>query len=228
MRLAGRIRTVDWLADGRAASMRNAWRRRLQQDPQRLSFYFGVALITAATLMLQIVETRLISVTSWYHLAFFVISIAMFGLTAGAVWVYFRSETYRPQQLSYHLSVATLAFALATVFALLVQLTIVTSLPASVMSFVVWAEFAAALAAPFFFAGIAVSLALTRSPYPVALVYGADLLGAALGCLGALALLNVVSGPSAVLWIAALITAGALLFATSGSKDFRSDRSIGA
>src|SRR5918994_7784407 len=164
-------------------------------------------MITAATLMLQIVETRLISVTSWYHLAFFVISIAMFGLTAGAVWVYFRSETYRPQQLSYHLSVASLAFALATVFALLVQLTIVTSLPASVMSLVAWAEFAAALALPFFFAGIAVSLALTRSPYPVGMVYGADLLGAALGCLGALALLNVVSGPSAVLWIAALIAA---------------------
>ena len=206
--------------------MRDVWRRRLQKVPQRLSFYSGVAMITAATLMLQIVETRLISVTSWYHLAFFVISIAMFGLTAGAVWVYFRSETYRPQQLSYHLSVASLGFALATVSALLVQLTIVTGLPASVMSFVVWAEFAAALAAPFFFAGIAVSLALTRSPYPVGIVYGADLLGAALGCLGALALLNVVSGPSAVLWIAALIAAGALFFATSGSEDFPSDRSI--
>ena len=206
--------------------MRDVWRRRLQKVPQRLSFYSGVAMITAATLMLQIVETRLISVTSWYHLAFFVISIAMFGLTAGAVWVYFRSETYRPQQLSYHLSVASLGFALATVSALLVQLTIVTGLPASVMSFVVWAEFAAALAAPFFFAGIAVSLALTRSPYPVGIVYGADLLGAALGCLGALALLNVVSGPSAVLWIAALIAAGALFFATSGSEDCPSDRSI--
>ena len=206
--------------------MRDVWRRRLQKVPQRLSFYSGVAMITAATLMLQIVETRLISVTSWYHLAFFVISIAMFGLTAGAVWVYFRSETYRPQQLSYHLSVASLGFALATVSALLVQLTIVTGLPASVMSFVVWAEFAAAVAAPFFFAGIAVSLALTRSPYPVGIVYGADLLGAALGCLGALALLNVVSGPSAVLWIAALVAAGALFFATSGSEDCPSDRSI--
>jgi hypothetical protein len=106
----------------------------------------------------------------------------MFGLTAGAVWVYFRSVTYHPQQLPYHLSVASLGFALATVFALLVQMTIVTSLPA----FVVWAEFAAALAVPFFFAGITVSLALTRSPYPVGIVYGADLLGAAFGCLGAL------------------------------------------
>src|SRR5215204_5686728 len=107
--------------------MRDAWRRDLQNDPQRLSFYPGVALITAATLMLQIVETRIISVTSWYHLAFFVISIAMFGLTAGAVWVYLRSDHYRPEQLTFHLSVASLSFALATVLALFVQLTIVTS-----------------------------------------------------------------------------------------------------
>jgi hypothetical protein len=62
----------------------------VQKIAQRLSFYTGLGLITAATLMLQIVETRIISVTSWYHLAFFVISIAMFGLTAGAVWVYLR------------------------------------------------------------------------------------------------------------------------------------------
>ena len=185
----------------------------MQNASQRLLFYGGLALITAATLMLQIVETRIISVTSWYHLAFFVISIAMFGLTAGAVWVYFRSETYRPEHLSYHLSVASLCFALATVLALLVQLTIVTSLPASIMSVVVWAEFAAALSLPFFFSGIVVSLALTRSPFPVGIVYGADLVGAALGCLGALALLNLVSGPSAVLWIAVLIAAGALSFA---------------
>ncbi|MFL5323357.1 MAG: hypothetical protein ACJ8A4_03815 [Microvirga sp.] len=178
----------------------------------RLRFYAGVGFVTAATLMLQIVETRIISVTSWYHLAFFVISIAMFGLTAGAVWVYLRREASRPDELSYDLSVASLAFALATVLALLFQLTIVTSVPASVMAFVVWVQFAVALSLPFFFAGVAVSLALTRSPYPVGVVYGVDLCGAALGCLAALVLLNLVSGPSAALWIAALAAAGGLLF----------------
>jgi hypothetical protein len=188
----------------------------VQKIAQRMPFYAGLGLVTAATLMLQIVETRIISVTSWYHLAFFVISIAMFGLTAGAVWVYLRPQTYRPEQLSYHLSVASLAFALATVLALLVQLTIVTSLPASIMSLIVWAEFAIALSLPFFFSGIVVSLALTRSPFPIGIVYGADLLGASVGCLGALGLLNLVSGPSAVLWIAVLIAVAGLCFANGG------------
>lgn len=185
----------------------------MQKVVQRVRFYAGLGLITAATLMLQIVETRIISVTSWYHLAFFVISVAMFGLTAGAVWVYLRSHNFRREHLSLHLSIASLNFALATVFALFVQLTIVTSLPVSVMSLVAWIEFAVTLALPFFFSGIVVSLALTRSPYPVGMVYGADLLGAAIGCLGALMLLNWVSGPSAVLWTAALVAGGALCFA---------------
>jgi hypothetical protein len=181
-----------------------------------MSFYAGLALVTAATLMLQIVETRIISVTSWYHLAFFVISIAMFGLTAGAVRVYLGGAAYGPERLSYDLVVASLSFALATVAALLVQLTLVAGMPASVMSLVAWAEFAIVLALPFFFSGIVVSLALTRSPFPVGTVYGADLLGAALGCLGVLALLSVTSGPSAVLWVATFAGAGGLLFAEAG------------
>jgi hypothetical protein len=65
---------------------------------------------------------------------------------------------------------------------------------------------------PFFFSGIVVSLALTRSPFPIGRVYGADLLGAALGCLGVLLLLNHTDGPSAILWVAAIAAAGASFF----------------
>jgi hypothetical protein len=56
----------------------------LDETGRRARFYAALGLVTAATLMLQIIETRIISVISWYHLAFFVISIAMFGLTGGA------------------------------------------------------------------------------------------------------------------------------------------------
>src|SRR5919107_47181 len=149
--------TVGRLAGKSRARSTKTGRGQVQKIAQRMPFYVGLGLVTAATLMLQIVETRIISVTSWYHLAFFIISLAMFGLTAGAVWVYLRPQTYRPEQLTFHLSVASLSFALATILALLVQLTIVTSLPASVMSLVVWAEFAVALSLPFFFSGIVVS-----------------------------------------------------------------------
>ena len=184
--------------------------------------------MTAATLMLQIIETRIISVTSWYHLAFFVISIAMFGLTAGAVFVYLRKERFRPERLSYDLAVATLAFALTTDLAIVVQLTLVTGASPSLTSLVAWAEFALCLALPFFFSGVVVSLALTRSPYPIGKVYGADLIGAAMGCIGALVLLNMTSGPTAVLWVGAVIGLAALGFASSRPGNFQESASLGA
>src|SRR3982075_1697844 len=204
---------------------------------RRVRFYVALGLVTAATLMLQIIETRIISVISWYHLAFFVISIAMFGLTAGAVFVYLRREEFRPEHLSYDLAVAALAFALTTDLAMLMQLTLVTGASPSLTSLVAWAEFALCLAVPFFFSGVVVSLALTRSPYAIGNVYGADLIGAAVGCIGVLVLLNVMSGPAAVLWVGALIGLAALGFAGSrvgplpeatslGSKLFRYRRSI--
>ena len=68
---------------------------------------------------------------------------------------------------------------LTTNLAILVQLTLVTGASPSLTSLVAWAEFALCLAVPFFFAGVVVSLALTRSPYPIGQVYGADLIGAA-------------------------------------------------
>ncbi len=84
------------------------------------------------------------------------------------------------------------------------------------ISILIWIELAILLSVPFFFSGIVVSFALTRSPYPVGLVYGADLVGAAVGCFGVLFLLNVSDGPSAVLWTGAVAALGAALFARSG------------
>ena len=195
---------------------------------RRVRFYLALGLVTAATLMLQIIETRIISVISWYHLAFFVISIAMFGLTAGAVSVYLRRERFRPEQLSYDLAMAALAFALTTDLAMLVQLTLVTGASPSLTSLVAWTEFAVCLAVPFFFSGVVVSLALTRSPYAIGTVYGADLIGAAIGCIGVLALLNVTSGPSAVLWVGGLIALAALGFAGSGLGALPKSTSLGS
>src|SRR5260370_17337474 len=79
---------------------------------RRVRFYVALGLVTAATLMLQIIETGIISVISCYHLAFFVISIAMFALTACAVFVYLCRGRFKPHQLSYHLSSPALAYVL--------------------------------------------------------------------------------------------------------------------
>ena len=50
----------------------------------------GIFTLAAATLMLEILLTRIVSVVAWYHLAFFVISLTMLGMTAGALLVFLR------------------------------------------------------------------------------------------------------------------------------------------
>ena len=72
-----------------------------------------------------------------------------------------------------------------------------------------------AMTVPYVFAGVAVSLALTRSPFPVSLVYGVDLLGAALGCAAVVGILNVLDGPSAILLAGLLSAASAFAFANA-------------
>ena len=166
--------------------------------------------------MLQIIQTRILSVVTWYHLAFFAISMAMFGLTAGAVWVYLHGDRYTEKTLSYDLAYFSMAFAVATAVCLAVQMTLV---PMGVMSLTAvwtWIVLAVCMAIPFYFSGIAISLALTRSPFPIGRVYGVDMAGAGAGCLGVLLLLNWVDAPSAVLWSGAMAAAGALLFYISG------------
>jgi hypothetical protein len=180
------------------------------------NFYVGLFLITACTLMLQVIQTRILSVVAWYHLAFFAISMAMFGLTVGAVWVYLRRDRFTEQTLSYDLAYFSTAFSVSTLLCLIVQMSLTPVVTRSVTSILTWAELALCLAIPFFFSGIAVSLALTRSPFQIGRVYGADLLGAAVGCLGVLVLLNNTDGPSAVLWVGAIAAAGALFFSKSG------------
>ena len=180
-----------------------------------MRFYSGVFLVSFAALMLEIVQTRILSVVVWYHLAFFVISLAMFGLTAGAVWVYLKGERFTEKTLSYDLGYFSGLFAFSTAICLAVQMTLAPVITRLFTTLWIWTELALCLSIPFFFAGITISLALTRSSYAVARVYGVDLVGAASGAIGALLLLNLTDGPSAVLWIAVVAAASSIMFSTS-------------
>jgi hypothetical protein len=180
----------------------------------RIRFYLGVAAISSATLLLQILQSRILSVVTWYHLAFFAVSIAMFGLTTGAIYVHKRFPS-SCSSISIELCRLSRLFAVAVPVSLAVQSSLVLTFTRSLTMVVTWALLGLALALPYFFAGAIVSLALTRSPFPVSVTYGFDLLGAACGCLLVLALLNLTDGPSAILWTACLGAVSAMLFNAS-------------
>ncbi len=178
------------------------------------AFLGGLFLLCMCVLMLQIIETRILSVITYYHLAFFAISMAMFGMTAGSLIAYFNQALSAPERLAAHLSWIAAGFAVTTVLSTVVLISTVLLDPSLgiLLSAMLWLKLIAALLPPYVFAGMGISLALTRSPWPVGLVYGSDLGGAAFGCLGALALIELLDAVSAMFMIAAVGAAAAFAF----------------
>ena len=188
---------------------------------RKIPFLLGVFLITFSSLIFQILQTRVMSVIAWYYLAFFAISVAMLGMTVGAVWVYLWRERFQPVQLPTTLSNFALLTALSMPVSLLVQFSLITAPALSLITIVSWALLLIVMAVPYVFAGVVVSLALTRSPFPTGQVYGVDLLGAASGCIAVLVLLNILDGPTVVIVAGALSGLSSMAFAASADIEDR-------
>lgn len=171
--------------------------------------YAGLFLVTQATLMYEILLTRIFSVTMWYHFAFMAISIAMFGMTAGAVLVYFFPDYFKAERTNQHLGLFSLLFAITTVVSFFIDLRIpfITSDQLRIVSFTYLIT-----AIPFVFSGICVSLALTKFPLQLSKLYAADLAGAAFGCVALIFSLRVTDGPTTVLNLTLLAALASVLF----------------
>ncbi|MEY4515078.1 MAG: hypothetical protein RLZZ450_7200 [Pseudomonadota bacterium] len=189
--------------------------------------YSGIFVLALATLMLEVLLTRIASVIAWYHLAFFVISLAMLGLTAGAVLVFLRPGWFTATEVARRLAESTLAFALAVPLCLAFALSHPLVQEGSLMDFVALLGTGLALALPFVPAGVALTLALTRAGLPVGRAYGIDLLGAASGCALVIPVLAVLDAPSAALLAAALAALAAALFAGAAGGKLRAPVWVG-
>jgi hypothetical protein len=171
--------------------------------------------------MFEILLTRIFSVTMWYHFAFVAISIAMFGMTVGAILVYLFPGRFSPERTRKHLAISAFLFAIFVLLSSLGHL-IVPFVPAgSLRGGLSMAATYTLVSVPFVFNGICVALALTRFPRQVGGLYAADLAGAAFGCITLIFAFKLLrDGPSAVALVAAMAALGAFCFAIDGQ--FRS------
>jgi hypothetical protein len=174
--------------------------------------YAGLFLVTLATLMFEILLTRIFSVTMWYHMAFMAVSIAMFGMTVGALWVYLHPSRYVPEQVKRQLAVNAFYFSISIVFSFLTHLEFPIIFKLSFMGIYSLTLTYLVISIPFIFSGICVCLALTKFPGHVGKLYAVDLTGAALGCVALIYVLHIFDGPSAVLVVAVIAAFGALFF----------------
>jgi len=184
-------------------------------DPAKSSapFLGGLFVLSGGTLMYEVVLTRLLSVISWYYLAFVSVSMAMLGMTAGALFVQLRPHLFERKLIACRLRQFTLAMAIATPLALVTMLAIPIEVLPSLESIYTFVLFCGVIATPFVFSGIVICLSLTRSEFAIGRVYFVDLLGAAAGSVGSIALLELLDAPSAMFAISGILFLGVCAFA---------------
>jgi hypothetical protein len=174
---------------------------------------YAIAATSAALLMTELALTRIFSVTMFYHFAFLAISIALFGLSASGVFVYVSRRRLAARGTDELLCMAALTHMTATVLALACLVRIPVTLTYSTEN--LWRMLAIYLlaAAPFFTGGAVLSLAFARLTARINSLYASDLLGAALGCLALVPLMNLLGAPGVVLTAGALAAVAAVCFA---------------
>jgi len=180
--------------------------------------YAGLLLVTLATLMFEILLTRIFSVTMWYHFAFMAISIAMFGMTVGAIWVFLRPSQFTSERAPRELTKHALFYAVSLVSCFLVYLRIPFVGDASVKGIFFLALSYVLIAVPFVFSGVTVTLALTKFPGHVEKLYAADLVGAGLGCIALIYTLELTDAGTAMFIVGAFAALGAFFFGLAASE----------
>ncbi|PYX13105.1 MAG: hypothetical protein DMG85_00375 [Acidobacteria bacterium] len=175
----------------------------------------GIGLSSFAALLLELALTRLFSVVLFYHFAFLAISIALLGLGAGGVFAYLKKTwltRFETRNLAAWLSVAN---ALLIPFVLDVVLRTPVSLELSQSNFLRLTVIYIASAIPFFLTGLQFSIIFARESGHIPRLYGADLCGGALACLGIVPLLNFLGGPNTILFAALIAAVSGSVWATT-------------
>ena len=174
--------------------------------------FAGVFLICLATIMDEILLTRIFSVTMYYHFAFGAISLVMFGMTVGALHVYQHPDTYSHLNAKQYMARSCLKFAVSAVVSVCIHMLVpFASKPVFAMLWILFSY--CLLSVPFYFSGICVCLALTQFPRKASSLYAADLIGAASGCVLVIYALKFSDAPTAVMALALLASLAAGAFA---------------
>jgi len=184
-----------------------------QEKPLRLAM--AIAIISCASLLLELALTRLFSVVLFYHFAFLAISVALLGLGAGGIFaLVFRGKLSRWSVGE--LGVSLLCVNAVLIFGVLeVVLHSAVSLNLELRNFEKLSVIYIAAAVPFFITGLLFSVVFARETSQVSRLYGFDLIGGAVACLLLVPILNLLGAPNAVLCSALLMAVAATVWSNT-------------
>jgi hypothetical protein len=184
----------------------------------------GLCLTAMATVLLELVLTRLFSATVGYHFAFMIVSLTMFGMTLGALVTLVQSA---PDADSVSNSLVTNAYLFAiSVIAVFLGYNVGSPLMLAAGP-LIWITLSFVLfSIPFYFSGICICLCLSRFQ-EVGKLYSADLIGAGLSCPLLVIGLSFTDGQGVLTCAGLLAGLGGLCFAAHKKIGARRDSETG-
>jgi len=163
------------------------------------SLFTGIFFFSTSVLLFELSLMRVFSILQWNYLAFMIISIAFLGYGASGTFLSVFSSILKRAEgknLYKYLLFFSLLFSLGSLLSILV----ISKVPFDLYRVITdryqllyLVIYYLAIAIPFFFAGICISLAISKLPEKVNKIYFCDLSGAAVGCISFLVLANYIS-----------------------------------
>lgn len=175
-------------------------------------FSFAVACASTSTIALELVLTRIFSVTMYYHFAFLAISVALLGLAAAGSTIFVLPRVFRRERALRLASLFMVGFAVTSLWSLYAATTNPISLKDTTSNLGALAHVYLATAAPLVCSGFAISLAIANAGDQIGKIYMFDLVGAGVGCVLMVPAIGALGAPGAVLVCGALGGVSALLF----------------
>ncbi len=195
-----------------------------------MTAYLALAVVSAATLAYEVLLVRLFAIVQWHHFAFMAISIALLGFgLSGSALALFHDQVKARFAAAFATGAALFAVTAPGGF-LLAQ-----ALPFNALA-IVWEPaqllylpaMYLLLAVPFFCGATCIGVAFVCHGDRVGRVYACNLIGSAVGALGAVATLFVLTPSDALRLIAALGLAAAALVLLDAKSVSRRALVVGA
>lgn len=172
--------------------------------------YILIALISLSLISLELIWTRLFSAEFFYTFAFLILSLAVLGLGLGSLSLRYFQYLNKEKTLGYIIMLAGIMTSIAPILVFKLDLNFAELFSNTETA----GKFIAAIAllsSAYFFGGIAIAKIFKTGSSDMPRIYMADLLGAGVGVIGAIVLMNIIGTPKAVFFISAPIFIAAIL-----------------
>jgi hypothetical protein len=189
----------------------------------KFRFLVSIFLVSSATLCLEISLIRFFSVSQQYHFAFLVVSIAFLGYGAsGSYLSLIKNIQHKTKEtfLAWTALIFSISIPLCTFTANAIPFDLIKLSWSSNQIFFIFLYYIV-LSLPFFFAGMILSFAITRTPASVNIIYFFDLLGAGAGTLLTIFIFLPKGDKGVTLILSSLVLIAAWLFGTKLSVWFK-------